>query len=204
MSMTAVISANIQIGGQTLAENRTLLGEGIINRNISVPAAKVGQLTTRTDANTGVLTMASGHGFTTSDVLDVYWTNTDNTRGARRGMTATVSTNAVTVDGGSGDDLPTNLTAVTAMEPVTEIVPPVAASGFKMFAVAAPVPAHFSVEDADSVLLTKAFPKATGGQYHWHDESGETNPMAGETPTKVLVSHGEITAQIVQLSILFD
>lgn len=65
------------------------------------------QLTTRTDDNTGVATALTGHGIENSDVVDVYWLG-----GCRLGMAATVATNAVTLDGGSGDALPIQDTAV--------------------------------------------------------------------------------------------
>ena len=72
-------------------------------------ATYAGVLTTRTDASTGVLTMAADHWFFTGDTLDVFWTG-----GSRLGMTATVAASAVTVGGGSGDDLPALSTALTA------------------------------------------------------------------------------------------
>jgi len=74
-------------------------------------AAQTGTLTTRTDDNTGVATLSTGHGIATSDVVDVYWSG-----GVRYGMTATVATNAVTIDGGAGDVLPSSSTAVTVVE----------------------------------------------------------------------------------------
>lgn len=80
---------------------------------ITVPAGKAGSLTTRTDDNTGVATLSTGHGLATSDVVDVYWSG-----GVRYGMTATVATNAVTVDGGAGDVLPAQDTAVVLCEQV--------------------------------------------------------------------------------------
>lgn len=65
-----------------------------------------GQLTTRTDADTGVITVESdsdgGHSITTSSKLDVYFQG-----GQRIGMDVTGVTNkAITVDAGTGDDLP--------------------------------------------------------------------------------------------------
>jgi hypothetical protein len=69
-----------------------------------------GELTGRTDDDTGIVTLSTGHGIETSDVVDVYWAG-----GVRYGMTATVSDNAVTVDGGSGDALPVLTTTITAV-----------------------------------------------------------------------------------------
>jgi hypothetical protein len=65
-----------------------------------------GSLTTRTDADTGEITMSTQiapHGITTGEIVDVVWS-----RGWRLGMTVgTVSGNSVPIDGGEGDDLPT-------------------------------------------------------------------------------------------------
>jgi hypothetical protein len=73
-------------------------------------AAQTGTLTTRTDDDTGVATLSTGHGIETADVVDVYWAG-----GVRYGMDATVATNAVTVDGGAGDVLPTQDDPVTVV-----------------------------------------------------------------------------------------
>jgi len=73
-------------------------------------AAQTGTLTTRTDDDTGVATLSTGHGIESDDVVDVYWAG-----GIRYGMTATVAVNAVTVDGGDGDNLPIQDTAVTVV-----------------------------------------------------------------------------------------
>ncbi len=69
-----------------------------------------GTLGTRIDDDTGIVTLSTGHGIETDDVVDVYWAG-----GVHYGMTATVATNAVTVDGGSGDNLPTEAATITAV-----------------------------------------------------------------------------------------
>lgn len=76
----------------------------------AILAAQTGTLTTRTDDDTGVATLSTGHGIETGDVVDVYFA-----AGVRYGMDATVATNAVTVDGGAGDALPTQDDAVTVV-----------------------------------------------------------------------------------------
>lgn len=79
----------------------------------ALAAVQTGTLTTRTDDDTGVATLSTGHGIETADVVDVYWA-----AGVRYGMDATVATNAVTVDGGAGDALPDQDTAVTVVEQI--------------------------------------------------------------------------------------
>lgn len=155
----------------------------------ALPVAKVGQLTTRTDADTGELTMSSGHGITTGDRLDVYWTG-----GSRRGMTAgTVATNAVPIDGGSGDDLPTNLTAVTASVPVEEEM---LLTGDDATCIAMFSSRRGSIvlaESDDSEALGREVGAESGGEqsWFWHESRNETNPLASADVAKVFFSNGD-------------
>lgn len=168
-----------------------LTGNSLERSTPEIGPAKVGQLTTRTDANTGVLTMVSGHGFATSDKIDVFWTG-----GSRRNMTATVATNAVTVDGGSGDDLPANLTAITAMKP-TDV--PMVIDGDELLFLGINCPrAGYAVflDDAGSPaeIAAATFTLAANDGYVWGNGNGVTNPLAGEVTSAIRVSHGDSTA----------
>ncbi len=69
-----------------------------------------GALGTRTDDDTGVVQLSTGHGILTADVVDVYWAD-----GVRYGMDATVATDDITIDGGAGDVLPAQSTTITAL-----------------------------------------------------------------------------------------
>lgn len=60
----------------------------------------VGDLTTRTDDDTGTITADSGS-LTTGSTVSVSWSG-----GSRSGMTATVTTSTISIDGGTGDVLP--------------------------------------------------------------------------------------------------
>ncbi len=67
-----------------------------------------GTLSTRTDADTGIATLASGHGITTNDTVDVFWN-----AGQIYAMTVTASASTtIGIDGGSGDDLPIATTVI--------------------------------------------------------------------------------------------
>lgn len=84
------------------------------NLEESLAAGNAGTLSTMTDYNTGVATLTTGHGIVTSDVCDIFWDG-----GYRHGMTATVATNDVTLDGGTGDPLPAEDTAVVVCKQTT-------------------------------------------------------------------------------------
>jgi len=68
-----------------------------------------GSLSTRTDNDTGVCTVVeTNHGITVSHTVAVWWA-----AGKRTGMSVTaVSGTVITVDGGSGDNLPALSTAI--------------------------------------------------------------------------------------------
>ena len=121
---SATIKNNLTVDGTTYTRSASILADGVTRIDKTgdnvLAVAKIGQLTTRTDANTGTLTMAASHGITTGARLDIFWTEA-GVKGARYGVTVgTVSVNSVPIDLGAGDDLPTNLTAVTAFVPIEE------------------------------------------------------------------------------------
>lgn len=81
---------------------------------VTLALALAATLTTRTDDDTGLLTDVA-HGLSVGDVVDVYWSGAGN---VRYGMSvATVPTaDTFTVDGGAGDVLPAQGTALTYAE----------------------------------------------------------------------------------------
>ncbi len=89
-------------------------GDAKIELEVTLPAGKAGTLTTRTDDNTGVVTVSSGHGITTSDTVDVYWDG-----GRRYGVDVTAQdSTTISIDLGAGDNLPTTSTAVVIVKQV--------------------------------------------------------------------------------------
>lgn len=98
----------------SINQSKIRSGDDLIDVEVTLPAGKSGTLTTRTDDNTGVVTVASGHGITASDTVDVYWAT-----GRRYGVdvTATDAT-TISIDLGAGDNLPTQSTVVTIVKQV--------------------------------------------------------------------------------------
>ncbi|WP_439624074.1 hypothetical protein [Gemmata sp.] len=195
LNSTAVTGNNDQF-----TELISVTGASIERTTPSVPAAKSGTLTARTDANTGVLTMAGGHGFISTDVIDVFWSG-----GSRRGMTATVATNAVTVDGGSGDDLPVVSTVVTAMKPVSvEFV--VDGDTVRGFGVSSEVADAYVVflDDADAEVTPATFRITTAGRGKvWATGAAGDNPLAGVVTSAVKFSHGSTSAAVMKACAVF-
>lgn len=198
MSMQMSYVKQISVGGKSFSGTNVLSGETALVSEESIPAAKSGSLTTRTDNDTGTATMSSGHGITTGAVVDVYWSG-----GSRRGMTVgTVATNSVPLDGGSGDNLPAQDTAVTVMVPVQFDMSFVGdeVQGFALWGEAI---STFSIQDGSGEII--AYVTSAAAQViSWSNLEGTDNPLASESPTKVLVSHGETAAKVIRVGILVD
>jgi len=148
-------------------------------------AAKVGQLTTRTDNNTGVITLVAGHLLTTGMILDVYWAT-----GVRYGMTSAVDINALTVDGGAGDNLPDNLTAVTVAHQVSVDLPDFDGDLLELLAIYLQRRGHIQFQEA---AVVEAFEReqAAAEVYAWAADSGVTNPLASKDVILIVVSNGD-------------
>lgn len=171
---------------KSFAFSRTITADGAVIKDPTLAAAKVGQLTTRTDANTGTLTMDSGHGITNGSRIDVYWDG-----GSRYGMTVgSVSVNSVPIDGGGGDDLPANLTAITAMVAQGEAFV-VETSTLQAILCSCAVPATVVIVDGTDTeqLVMRVGPN---DDYVWDTDSEASNPLGADVVTAYL-THGDST-----------
>jgi len=193
MTVSATVQKTRSLGGKAYNESRTLTNDGQVGKEVSVPAAKTGNLTTRTDANTGELTMAASHGITTGARIAIFWT-VGGVPGCRRGVTVgTVATNAVPIDNGYGDDLPADESAITACVEVEEAI---AIDGDNYNALFAYGDAQGSISlcGADGVEdFGHHFPLGQQS-YEWYTNCGVANPIVGDVITKVFFANGSSAA----------
>lgn len=189
MPWQATISQASQVAGTSFNATNTITADNVGGPSVILEPAKEGVLTTRTDANTGTLTMSPSHGITTGARLDLYWDG-----GQRRGITVgTVSGNSVPIDLGSGDDLPDADTAITAMVPNVETL---SFSGtdaqFLQFGSnSTTAVAQVVITQADNTEITNAVLDGVLASPPWFEGSGFTNPLTGVTVGKVYCSHGD-------------
>jgi hypothetical protein len=189
------ITKNVQLGGKTFSESRTIAAASEIATEKKPAAAKTGSLTTRTSDTVGELTMTVGHGITTGARLDIYWTE-NGVNGVRRGVVVgTVATNQVPFSGGAGDILPTAATAVKAMVP-TLVEMRFDGDDIVALAVAADARAIFvfTTAAAPTVELASFVIDPAGTMQGWNSGSGSTNPLAGDVPERLYMSHGDSAA----------
>lgn len=115
MSLQAPTRITASAGGLSFVGRSTALGDGEVGVKKTLPESYTGTLTTRTDNDTGVVTVTpvgTSHDFENGEYVDIYWAG-----GRRLGMLVSgVSDHGdltVAVDGGTGEALPTLSTAVS-------------------------------------------------------------------------------------------
>ncbi len=201
---TKNVSRNVNLNGTQYQEvvASAAYGVGSSIPAVTLSAAKTGALTTRTDDNTGTLTMDTGHGLTTG-VIDVYW-DVGGTKGCRRNMTATVTGDSIAIDGGSGDVLPADESDITAVHPSTETLT-LNADNLKIIALKINTDAHcsMSVGTVSGTYTEGAAMELNDGTYGrarvWESQTGGTNPLdAANTFTTLKLSQGGTTAASFQ------
>jgi hypothetical protein len=192
--MPQVVSSSLAVvvNGVEYKQTASVTSNTAVNTQVSVPAAKTGALTTRTNDTSGTLTMDAGHGFTTAAVISLFWAG-----GSRRNVTVgTVSVNSVPISGGTGDNLPAAATAITAMVAVSEPFAVVGDNIDSLFASADSGVNGWVVfkTGANAVIAGFQLPVGTRSKV-WASGLGITNPLAGQTVATVEFSHGSTSAQ---------
>jgi hypothetical protein len=149
---------------------------------------------TRSDADTGIITLEDGHTITTADVVDVYGDGWQ-----RHGMTATTNgtvANSFQVDGGQEvedtDDLPVGTAVpvvVCKQTPFTESF-----VGNELQGIAASAGQRAILCFWDSTTVKLAAEIVANGEWSWATGSSIANPLAGFSITKITVSNGSATA----------
>lgn len=202
MSNNATITKTLALAGMPFNMTTTVAAEAALVQEVSVPRGFEGTLTTRTDANTGVITIDdSAHNFVQGNRVDLYWAN-----GSRRGMSVTnVTGSAVTIDGGAGTDLPNTSTEVTLIRPVAldfvikygdNIVAAMlhsAQQGMVTF-----------VDENGAEVFNKKLGAARG--WEWESGCGDENPFDGTDIAVVYLSHANvaITAATMKVGVAYN
>jgi hypothetical protein len=159
--------------------------DGTILKSPILPAAKAGTLTTRTNDTTGELTLASGHGVTTGDRLDVYFAS-----GIRVNVTVgTVAGNVVPISSGSGAILPAQGATLTVCVPQEEafVVPTASLNALGVRGNGVRCVARF-VSDSPADVLVVALHDGTQ-DFIWAGIG--TNPFDSDDVVAVFLSHAD-------------
>lgn len=192
MSVSVSSTRTASVLGRSFTQDLSVSADNGVVVEPSLAAAKDGALTTRTDDDTGTLTMDSaGHGIASNTVVDLYWSG-----GKRVNMTVgTVSGTSVPIDAGTGDVLPAVNTDITAMTPDSELFPVV---GNNMAALVANAGARATIRIMDGAntpaLLKQIDLDDDADGYVWTDPDDSANPLVNTTAVTVKLSHADSSA----------
>jgi hypothetical protein len=192
MTVNVTYAASISGGGLAIQSSVIRSGSASISLAETLPAAKTGTLSTRTNDTTGTLTMVAGHGLTTGAIIDLYWAG-----GNRYGVVVgTVATNSVPISGGDGDNLPIATTAITAVVQQnvnifidgdeTKII----AFALRTNDPLSRVPGHISLFDAEDDLIAEIDLVANVPTILDLVSNISNNPLTGDPITYLRVSTG--------------
>lgn len=200
------LTQSLRIGGRDLGGVSEVNVATENATGVTIPAGKTGTLSTRTDNETGTLTMAEGHGITTGQVIDLYWDG-----GLRRAvLVGTVATNSVPIgadNGGKGDNLPAQGTAIVAC--VRQIVD-LDVDGDTVVMAGADVSigcrASIEFEQDDGTSIHALDLEGTSSEKGiWTQVPGATNVFEGAAIGRVAVSNGTSTSScVVQFGLARD
>jgi len=201
---TGTMNMTLSAGGITIQGLASRTAEGQISQEVSLPAADAGTLTTRTSDTAGTLTMSSGHGISTGDTIDIFWTDGSGVEQCAYGATVgTVSGTSVPFTGASGTILPAAASSITAGGQVA-INTDFDGDNVQIIALQSTRTGHFDFQDVGSVSLHAASLTASE-PWWWVSGTGVSNPLAGNPVDTLKVSNGDsANAATVKLGVLYD
>ncbi len=192
-------SLSATIGGVVVAGSIVRSGETPLPVDVTLPAALAGTLTTRTDADTGILTVESGHGITTSHLVGVSFA-----AGNRKGCTVTGTTaTTISIDVGTGTDLPATTTPILVAREHSVDLPDIDAADLQMIEMVMSKDGYANVDFGATNLV---MPFTEDEPYHWakNDPAATANPFVGEVVESISVCNLEASANRVRMGFLLD
>lgn len=192
------LTINGSVAGVTFPFTLIRESDGGVQREVALPAGQTGVLTTRTDDNTGTITMDSAsHGITTGMRVAIFFAS-----GVQRKVTVgTVSGTSVPIDLGIGANLPAQGSAVV-VAPEIEIDLPF--SGDDMAAIAAFCVnrSNFGLFNGATEHLNLELPAGEG--WFWVNGQSAPNPIAGDTIASAYAANGGVAAATFKIGIGID
>jgi hypothetical protein len=193
---TGRINISFRVGGAVIDAAISREDEQAAATEVALPAGIAATLSTRTDDNTGIVTVASGHGITDADTVTLFWDG-----GIRRGLTVTATTSTtISIDAGAGDNLPlVSSVGVIAKEVVTSLGH--VGNDLVIFAVYSPQRLMANIRDVDPATI-KAVDIAAKESWAYISNFSGDNPFADETLVTAVLANGgtvAVTATIVHL-----
>ncbi len=188
--MTGNVITSMQLNGASVSGVFTLDVPNAQQINTSVAVGWAGSLTTRTDANTGTITMTdAGHLITTGARACIFWTDSTGAVKCQHKVTiGTVSGTSVPFDSGVGDNLPVLATAVV-IGLDTEIDYTFLDANLEAIGVGGTAAGKVVLEKADGTVVFHKTLGVGGNGFVWAEESGASIPVSDDV-AKAFIANG--------------
>ena len=191
---TGTISIVANAGGKSINQTITkTFDKATVYDSIVLAAGKAATDWVYTDVDDAACNLSTNHGYTNGKV-DVYWPG-----GVRYDVDMVVSTNALALDGGAGDNFPASETTGVIVCTVQQINTAIDGDEMAMIAINATQRAHLYFEDAAGDAIGAVEIATANEPYFWHDSNGATNPLTGDPVTVCFASNGTVTAATLDI-----
>lgn len=194
LGLVAQYGLSVSLGGVSIqrAINRT--GDHANAYEITLPVAYAISSWVKTDANTAAGNLPSGHG-QTDGKFDVYWTG-----GMRYGVDGTISTNALSLDGGSGDDFPATANSTVVACKQVSVNTAIDGDAISILALSleyvdpnSTAVGHIDMQDGGAATIEE-IDLAANAPLVWDITGGATNVFTGNVITVSKASHNNTSA----------
>jgi len=180
---------SLSIGGRLMQRNVDLsadndAGYGGASAPITLVAPSAVSSWVKTDADTAAGDVAAGSAIATGKV-DVYWDG-----GLRYGVDCVRTVNALTLDGGTGDDFPASADTTVVVANQQQVNVSIDGDLAEAVGVSATVPAHVDFQDADDDSICPL--TLVANEPNMWDSNQATNIYTGDPITKAMVSNGTL------------
>ncbi len=190
MTVSGTIQKVASVGGVSVQSTLTRSAASQIGHDWNLNAAIVGNLTTRTDDDTGVITSAS-HGYSNADVVDLHWLNGTTPQCAYGCVVSDAATNTFGFNAAGGNVLPAANSAINCYKVDTKDTD-VDGDLLEVIAICASVAAHITFRDSGAVVIHAQTLVANEG-WDWASNQGIANPLTGNAIADVQISSGDAT-----------
>lgn len=185
---TRTVTLSGSVAGKSFSGTFRRDGVGETNGTEDLVAGTAGTLTTRTDSDTGAVTLTAGHGLT-SGTYDIFWGGA--TPGMRHGMTGVITSNSLALDVGTGDNLPVATTAVVVCKQVIlDFDSDYAALALAVVSQQRRAGVQFQQTDGTPILSLDLGKHGVDGEpFVWASDTYVANPF-GAAISKIALSNG--------------
>lgn len=202
---TGKLTTSIDLGGLSFQRSvsRTFDHPNVYQVDLSPGKALTNWV--KTDANTAAADLPSGHGYSNGK-FDIYWTESSVPK-VRYGVDGTITTNALALDGGAGDDFPASATTGMVACKVQTINTTIDGDNIKLIGIvsesttdSSTARAHLDFLDGSSATVAEVDLVANVPR-SWDVEGGDTNAFTGNVIESCRASNGS-TSETLTLKIM--